>query len=362
MGRRLLRAAAVVLAAVVVGGCDGGASAPGTSVEPTGLTPAAVALPAESEAASAVVAAANAFIDELTAEQRAAAVLELGDSRRANWSNLPPGSVRFERNGVRIGDLDLEQIDAMHHFLALALSLDGYRTVLGIVRAEDALAESRGSDRSRWSSDNYWLAFFGEPSESGAWGWQFGGHHLAVNVTVVDGRSYLSPTFLGIEPASYASGGSTVAPLDPYVKAGRALINGLNDEARALATMANRPGGVVAGAGRDGVIPEVNGARAGDWGAEQQQLLLDTIELWVGVLDEASGQARMDEIRSDLSSTHFAWSGDVDGGGAIYYRIQGPSLIVEFSTEGRLGGGGAHYHSIYRDPRNEYGSRVVAAS
>ena len=166
----MLRAAAVVLAAVVVGGCDGEASAPGTSVEPTGLTPAAVALPAESEAASAVVAAANAFIDELTAEQRAAAVLELGDSRRANWSNLPPGSVRFERNGVRIGDLDLEQIDAMHHFLALALSPDGYRTVLGIVRAEDALAESRASDRTRWSSDNYWLAFFGEPSESGAWG------------------------------------------------------------------------------------------------------------------------------------------------------------------------------------------------
>ena len=180
------------------------------------MTPAAVALPAESEAASAVVAAANAFIDELTAEQRAAAVLELGDSRRANWSNLPPGSVRFERNGVRIGDLDLEQIDAMHHFLALALSPDGYRTVLGIVRAEDALAESRASDRTRWSSDNYWLAFFGEPSESGAWGWQFGGHHLAVNVTVVNGRSYLSPTFLGIEPSSYASGGSTVAPLDPY--------------------------------------------------------------------------------------------------------------------------------------------------
>ena len=326
------------------------------------MTPAAVALPAESEAASAVVAAANAFIDELTAEQRAAAVLELGDSRRANWSNLPPGSVRFERNGVRIGDLDLEQIDAMHHFLALALSPDGYRTVLGIVRAEDALAESRASDRTRWSSDNYWLAFFGEPSESGAWGWQFGGHHLAVNVTVVNGRSYLSPTFLGIEPSSYASGGSTVAPLDPFVEAGLALIKGLDGEARAQATIADRPGGVVTGAGRDGVIPDLEGAEVGDWTAAQQRLLLDTIGLWVGLLDTQSAQTRMGEIRSDLSTMHFAWHGDTDAGGPIYYRIQGPSLIVEFSTERGLGGGGAHYHSIYRDPTNEYGSTAFASS
>ena len=270
--------------------------------------------------------------------------------------------MRFERNGVRVGDLELEQIDAMHHFLATALSPEGYRLVLGIVRAEDALAESRASDRSRWSSNNYWLAFFGEPSESGAWGWQFGGHHLAVNVTAVNGRSYLSPTFLGIEPSSYASGGSTVAPLDPFVEAGLALINGLDGEIRAQATIANRPGGVVTGAGRDGVIPDLEGAHVGDWSLEQQQVLLETIGLWVGLLDPQSARARMDEVSSDLSSTHFAWNGDVSGDGPIYYRIQGPSLIIEFSTERGLGGGGGHYHSIYRDPTNEYGSSASASS
>ena len=183
-----------------------------------------------------------------------------------------------------------------------------------------------------------------------------------MNVTVVAGRSYLSPTFLGIEPASYASGGSTVAPLDPYVQAGLALIKGLNDEARALATIANRPGGVVTGAGRDGVIPDLEGAEVGDWSAAQQRLLLDTIGLWVGLLDTQSAQTRMGEIRSDLSTMHFAWHGDTDAGGPIYYRIQGPSLIVEFSTERGLGGGGAHYHSIYRDPTNEYGSTAFASS
>ena len=361
MGRRWFVAAAVAVAAVLLVGCDGDAPGGARSVEPTKSTPVAVASPAESQAASAVVAAANAFIDELTAEQRVLAVLDFGDTNRANWSNLPPGSVRFERNGVRLGDLDLEQTGAMHHFLAVALSRAGYEVVIGIVQAEDALAESRGGNSSRFSADNYWLAFFGEPSDLMPWGWQFGGHHLAVNVTVVDGRSYLSPTFLGIEPATFAYGNSTVAPLDPFANAGRAVISALDGKAKALATLGSRPNGVQTGAGRDGVVPEIQGAAARDWSAEQQQVLLDAIGLWVGVLDAASGQARMDQIRGELDDLHFAWHGEVDGG-QIYFRIQGPSLIIEFSTEGRLGGGGPHYHSIYRNPNNEYGQAAVEGS
>ncbi len=81
----------------------------------------------------------------------------------------------------------------------------------------------------------------------------------------------------------------------------------------------------------------------------------------LGLLDAASAQARMDEIQSELDDLHFAWRGEVDGGSS-YFRIQGPSLIIEFSTEGRLGGGGSHYHSVYRNPTNEYGQAAVAAN
>lgn len=359
MRQKRLIVATAVAAAVVLGGC-GSETAPSHSLGgPPDATPGAVATVAPG---SPAVSAATAFLESLSSDQRETAVLALGDSRRSNWSNLPPGSVRFERNGVRIGDLDLEQTDALHHFLATALSRTGYEVVTGIVRAEDALAQSRGGDSSRFSADNYWLAFFGEPSVSAPWGWQFGGHHLAVNVTVVSGRSYLSPTFLGIEPATFVYGNSTVAPLDPYLQAGLALINGLDAEALATATLVNRPSGVVTGAGRDGMVPESEGAEAGDWSVAQQQLLLDAIALWVGLLDEVSAQARIEEIRADLRNIHFAWSGDESGRGPLYFRIQGPTLIIEFSTQGRLSGGGAHYHSMYRNPTNEYGSSAAASN
>ena len=136
----------------------------------------------------AAVDAANALLDALDSDQGSAAVLEFDSPLRPNWSNLPPSMTRFEHNGVRIGDLDATQTELMHDFLRAALSPDGYAKVVGIVGAEDALAASSGR---QLSADNYWLAFFGEPSADDPWGWQFGGHHLAVNVTVVDGRSYL---------------------------------------------------------------------------------------------------------------------------------------------------------------------------
>ena len=179
-----------------------------------------------------VVDAANAFLDSLAVDQRSAALLAFDSPLRPNWSNLPPSMTRFEHNGVRIGDLDARQAELMHEFLRAALSPDGYAKVVGIVGAEDALAESSGR---QLSADNYWLAFFGEPSADNPWGWQFGGHHLAVNVTVVNGRSYLSPTLVAVQPASYDAKGITVSPMAAEVQAGLALMNALDDAQQAAA-------------------------------------------------------------------------------------------------------------------------------
>ncbi len=94
----------------------------------------------------------------------------------------------------------------------------------------------------RFGDQDYWLAFFGGPSDADVWGWQFGGHHLAINVTVADGRSYLSPTFVGVEPSSFSAGKTVVAPLDAYLQAGSVLIDALDDDQRTAATLPDRPG------------------------------------------------------------------------------------------------------------------------
>lgn len=330
------------------------------SVSPAATAPEMTPSPAPAiadDTGAAAVDAANAFLDALGADQRSAALLAFDSPLRSNWSNLPPGMTGFELNGVRIGDLDARQTELMHVFLRAALSPEGYVKVVGIVGAEDALAASSGR---QLSADNYWLAFFGEPSPESPWGWQFGGHHLAVNVTVIDGRSYLSPTLIAIQPASYEAEGVTVAPLAGEVQAGLALMHALDDEQQAAARV-QRPNELWAGAGKDGLIPPLEGSRVSAWSAAQRDLLMDAVALWVGLLGADSAEERLAEISAELAETHFAWHGDIDAGRPIYYRIQGPTLIIEFATQSRSGGESAHYHSIYRDPTNEYGAAALDA-
>ena len=245
------------------------------------------------------VAAAHAFLDGLSPEQRAEAVLAFNDPRRSRWSNLPP-SMFYGRNGVAIGDLGAVQVEALHRFLATALSAEGYETTMGVVGAEGQLAAGSLTGGLFWSSGNYWLAFFGEPSDAGEepWGWQFGGHHLAINVTVVGGRSYLSPTFVGIEPAQYATASGVVAPLAEHLAEGLALVNALDEAQRRQALADDRPRETLTGAGKDGFVPDVEGVAVGGWSTTLQDQLLDLVGLWLRMMPAASAAARLAEVRT----------------------------------------------------------------
>ena len=359
-----------LMVAVYLNGCLG-ASPAAESTAPTPLVQSEMETSPEDNSATAenelsdsivgkenvvaIAAGANAFLNLLTESERSSIVYTLDDPKRSNWSNLPAGLVRFDRNGIRIGDLNNDQTTALNEFLALSLSADGYRTVMEVVGADGVLAQSSNSRRLRFGADNYWLAFFGQPSATEPWGWQFGGHHLAFNVAVGAEHLTMSPTFIGAEPATYATGSQTSAPLEEELQAGLMLINSLAEDQQNAAKVRRRPQETYTGAGKDGVIPNFEGSRVSIWSPGQQQSLLETVALWVGMMPNPSASLRLAEIESDLDETYFAWNGNLDGSGSIYYRIQGPQLIIEFSTQGRVAASGGHYHSVYRDPTNEYG-------
>lgn len=303
----------------------------------------------------AATSAAGRFLETLDATQSAAVVLPPDSPLKANWSNLPAGMLRFERNGVRIGDLGDSQRAAMFDFLTAALSVHGGELVAGVLAAESVLSDTPRAARLGWSADNYWLAFFGEPATARTWGWQFGGHHLALNVTVHDGVMSMSPTFVGIEPGAFTLHGTSLAPLADHVIGGVALMHSLPAAQRQAALVRHRPRELYTGAGADGVIPALEGSRVADWPAAQQRQLLDLIGLWVKIMPPAAATRRLAEIETQLARLRFAWNGTLDATGSIYYRIQGPTLIVEFATRGGVGTGGGHYHSIYRNPAKEYG-------
>ena len=179
------------------------------------LPPTSVQPAAQAPVTAKVVAAANDFLATLNDSERARGTFGFTSSQRTGWSNLPTGI--FQRNGLRFGDLTARQREAALALMAAALSSEGYRKVMDIMNGDEVLknkgggrtggrqggAPSPGGGRSgggiQFGLDEYYLALLGTPSATAPWMVQFGGHHLAINVTVVgpnerdDAQSARSP-------------------------------------------------------------------------------------------------------------------------------------------------------------------------
>ncbi len=301
---------------------------------------------------AAIVAATQKFLATLDDVQRGRVVFDFKDeAQRKRWSNLP--AAIFKRQGLRMGDLTKPQREAALAVLAAALSPRGYEKVLQIVEAEEVLGKSSG--RTMIGRDEYYISFLGQPSTSEPWMIQFGGHHLGLNVTLAGERGTLAPSHTGAQPAIYEIEGKTVRPLGDETDKAFALLSSLNEAQRKQAILGFQMRDLVLGPGRDGQTIQPEGIKGSALTEKQRQMLLDLASEWTGILHEAIAKAKMEEMKQNIAETWFAWSGPTEKGSAAYFRIQGPTVIIEYAPQ-RLGGDPTrHIHTIYRDPTNDYG-------
>ena len=254
-----------------------------------------------------------------------------------------------------MGDLTKPQRDAAMAVLAAALSPKGYEKVQQIVEADELLKTSGG--RMMFGRDEYYISFLGQPSTSEPWMIQFGGHHLGLNITLVGEHGTLTPSHTGAQPAIYEFEGKTVRPLGREVDKAFALIDSLDESQRKQAILGFQMRDLVLGPGRDGQTIQPEGIKGSALTEKQREMLLDLASEWTGIMHEAAAKAKMDEMKKNVAETWFAWSGPTEKGSAAYFRIQGPTVIIEYAPQ-RLGGDSTkHIHTIYRDPTNEYGKK-----
>ncbi len=228
-----------------------------TSLSLTAATPA-------TETAK-IVSAANAFLASLDAEQRRSVMYAFNDEQqRARWSNLPTSFV--PRGGIALKNMTPAQRTAAMNLVASALSKKGYEKVLQIMEGDELLTKTdtgpgnNGNGPPTWQwparclghlqdhpqdhqrgrppgrpggamfgKDLYYISFLGTPSEKTPWMLQFGGHHLALNVTIDGDQGILTPTLTGAQPALYSENGKTVRPLGPESDKALALLDSLDD-------------------------------------------------------------------------------------------------------------------------------------
>jgi len=218
-----------------------------------------------------------------------------------------------------------------------------------------------GKPRRGFGAENFWLVIFGTPSTTSAWGLQLDGHHIAINLSFDGTRMTMSPSFFGTQPSRYERSGETIRPMAGEVNAAFALVHSLSDEQRAQAVVGDRRGRIFAGPGRDGEVPDVTCVDCAEFDETQRALLTTLIHHYVGDLPPSDARARMRSLRAEFDRMSFAWSGPTEEGSDVSYRLQGPSLLIEYACQDLGGDPLNHLHAMYRDPRNEYGAGFANA-
>jgi hypothetical protein len=312
-----------------------------------------------------VLEAARAFLASLTPEQRASTTFPVDDDEWRKWNNVH----RYARQGVNFREMTEPQREAAFGLLKAGLSARGLETSRNIMRLNGYLAELLGSF-DEYGEDLYHLTVMGTPSDTEPWGWQLDGHHLIVNYFVLGDQVVMTPTFMGSEPVSVREGRlAGTAVLQEEQDAGLAFFTSLSADQRKLAVLdaGKTRNNSLAQAFRDNLVLDHAGLRGSQLTEPQQRQLLALIALHVGMMADGHAKVRMEEVRTHLPNTWFAWIGDDSPDGVFYYRIQSPVILVEFDHQtpvaiGQRGGPPTrqHIHSVVRTPNgNDYGKDLL---
>lgn len=298
-----------------------------------------------------VAQAAITLLESLEVTQRKRVSIDFDDPNRLDWHFFPRA-----RRGLAIGELSVASRERLDALLASALSLQGVAKVEGVFELEAILYELESRpDRPAHHRDpgKYVLAMFGAPRDDAPWGWRLEGHHLSLNYSsVTRALTAHTPSFFGANPARIESG----------EREGRRLLGAEEDLARELVTSlgpeqsaagvhaSGRPGDIVFGPGRDSFDERPEGVPASELDEEQRGLLRELLGQYVGNLNDDMARREMRRIEGELTEIHFLWIGSTEAGEPFYYRVHGPSFIVEFDVVGQN-----HVHSVWRDLESDFG-------
>lgn len=300
--------------------------------------------------------AARNFLAALTDEQRAVAAFEFKADERENWHFVPK-----ERKGITVGSLKPAQQNLAFALLSTGLSPRGFNKATTIMSLEQILQDIEGPTR-RFPRDPqlYHISIFGTPDAKGTWGWRYEGHHMSFNFTIVDGKFAAgTPAFLGTNPAEVRTGpraGLRVLAAEEDIA--RDLLESLTEEQRKKAVILEAaPDDILTLATRKAEIGEPKGLAASGLNPAQREILDRLIAEYVGRIRgelAAVDLARIDAAGRD--TIRFAWAGSPKRGARHYYRVHGPTFLLEYDNTQNDAN---HIHAVWRDFANDFGRDLL---
>jgi hypothetical protein len=309
----------------------------------------------EQQSSATAAAAARALLQSLPQAKRTQASLSFDSSERTNWNYVPT-----RRAGVALADLDANQKMLIDPLLHSALSPAGVKTARQIVQHELILAEIEGNPRR--DPGLYFTAIFGEPGAREPWGWRFEGHHLSINATHVDGQTLVvAPLFMGSNPARVLRGPRAgLRLLAAEEDAARELIRMLPQARRARAMLDDDAFADIITRSDPKVRPlKIEGLAAGAMSQPEQAQLRKLLRVYSDRMTQSAAREQLERIeRAGFDKLHFGWAGGVEPGKPHYYRVHGPTVLIEYDNTQN---GANHIHSVWRDLERDFGGDLLRA-
>ena len=320
---------------------------------------AAGAMVSAQRTSAAMASAAADFLGALTPEQRAQATFAFDAAERMRFNFIPDEA--FPRNGLPLKAMTEPQRKLAHALLRTGLSERGYTTYTSIIQLENILKVIEQPPRFARDETAYRFSIFGTPSATGTWGWRVEGHHVSLHYSVHNGTTIAStPSFAGSNPAEVRIDGPKKGQrvLAQLEDTGRALVTAFDATQRATAVFnATAPNEIVTTNVLDINPLSPDGLKVSAMTPTQRDLLLKVIDAYSGLMAPEIAADRLAKIKAaGLENVAFAWAGPVERGLKHYYRVQGPTFLIEFDNTQNDGN---HVHAIWRDFKGDFGRDLL---
>jgi hypothetical protein len=308
-----------------------------------------------------MAAAAERFVDSLTADQKEKANFAYDSKERTRWFFTPQqdSERRATRKGLPLEEMKAEQKKLALKLVAAGTSHEGNIKATTIMSLEAILHDLEKNVRMVRNPEWYFFTIFGTPSKTGKWGWRVEGHHLSLNFTM-DGTQVVAstPAFFGANPADVKGGAKKglrilASAEDLAVK----LFKALDDDQRKTAYHA-KPFPEIREATVDPGVGPASGLAADKMTEEQRAILGKLLQAYTERMPREVATMEMKHVReAGLDKVHFAYQGGTEPGQKRTYRVQGPTFVVEFLNEqaDSAGNPANHIHSVWRKMRGDFG-------
>jgi hypothetical protein len=310
--------------------------------------------------------AATKFLATLSPEQKQSASFAFDNlAERERFGFVP--TEMFPRKGVTMGAMNDAQRKAAHDLIRAGLSQKGYMTAAAIMELEgilNAIENPPGAAPRQRPLERdplkYFVSVFGTPNAKGTWGWKVEGHHVSLNFTIVNGRMVSStPHFFGSNPAEVRSGPKKGLRLLGYQEdPARELLTSLDATQRAKAVInATAPNDIVT-RNETNIKPlDQAGVSYAEMQPKQREMLMRIVDAYTATMAPDVAADRMAVVKkAGLDKIMFAWAGEADLGKKHYYRVQGPTFLIEYDNTQNDGN---HVHSVWRDFNGDWGRDLL---